>query len=245
MKAYAIQCSKCLRCLGVSWGKIKCQVKCFDCAKEKDVNSTKSEQSKLMKIDKDIFQAIGYVSMMEDHKSLKLMMERIEEVLSGDVQDTKNQYTDDDYNKDVDYMAKETREEFHQRHKDVQDTKGETNVQDEVTRKTIITPMEHPDSDLTQDELIKKIEKRFTMGSFSWDRDKHTLLEFIENFPEDRQDVPESKISNLTSEQIKELGNFSCPEAVGFEGPETYPDCTTCLICLSKEFLQQDKGDKQ
>lgn len=51
-----------------------------------------------------------------------------------------------------------------------------------------------------------------------------------------------TKIRNLTKEQIEELGNLHCPEACGFEGYETYPDCGTCLICLCKEELIKKEG---
>ncbi len=42
-------------------------------------------------------------------------------------------------------------------------------------------------------------------------------------------------IDNLTEEQIEELSGYLCPESYGFEGPETYPSCHRCLICLCKQ----------
>lgn len=33
---------------------------------------------------------------------------------------------------------------------------------------------------------------------------------------------------------LKELADMPCPEASGFEGPDTYPDCGKCVVCLAK-----------
>lgn len=44
-------------------------------------------------------------------------------------------------------------------------------------------------------------------------------------------------IDNLTKEQIQELSSYSCPEADGFEGAETFPDCGECLICQCKKKI--------
>ena len=47
-------------------------------------------------------------------------------------------------------------------------------------------------------------------------------------------------IKNLTKEQIKFLAEECyCPEAAGFEGVETFPDCGECLICKCKEDAQE------
>ena len=48
-------------------------------------------------------------------------------------------------------------------------------------------------------------------------------------------------ISNLTEIQIKHLASNFCDTAHGFEGPETFPDCGKCMICLCKEKM----GGKQ
>ncbi len=46
------------------------------------------------------------------------------------------------------------------------------------------------------------------------------------------------KIDNLSEEQIKFLGEeCNCPEAYGFEGPQTFSGCGECIICLCHKKL--------
>jgi hypothetical protein len=33
---------------------------------------------------------------------------------------------------------------------------------------------------------------------------------------------------------MSELKDYNCPEAYGFEGPKTYPECKKCIICKAK-----------
>jgi len=45
-------------------------------------------------------------------------------------------------------------------------------------------------------------------------------------------------IENLTDEQIKVISELSCPEADGFEGPDTFPSCGKCIVCLCRNRLK-------
>ena len=36
---------------------------------------------------------------------------------------------------------------------------------------------------------------------------------------------------------IAEVAELYCPEAYGFEGPETFPDCGTCVVCRAKSIM--------
>ena len=39
---------------------------------------------------------------------------------------------------------------------------------------------------------------------------------------------------NYVEKIRKELVKLYCPEAMGFEGPETFPDCGKCIVCKAK-----------
>lgn len=50
------------------------------------------------------------------------------------------------------------------------------------------------------------------------------------------------RIAGLESElkELREkLSEMYCPNAHGFEGPETFSDCGKCVVCESKELLKQ------
>ncbi len=47
------------------------------------------------------------------------------------------------------------------------------------------------------------------------------------------------EINNLTKEQKEEISELSCPEAYGFEGPQTFPNCEECIVCLCKKELEE------
>ena len=49
------------------------------------------------------------------------------------------------------------------------------------------------------------------------------------------------KSSSVLRDVLQELvDDHYCPEASGFEGPETYPDCGECVFCLAKRLLKND-----
>lgn len=45
------------------------------------------------------------------------------------------------------------------------------------------------------------------------------------------------ELMELLEETLKELAGQYCPEANGFEGPDTYPDCGHCPICTAKKLF--------
>lgn len=45
--------------------------------------------------------------------------------------------------------------------------------------------------------------------------------------------------TKLLRELIVDLTDSYCPEASGFEGPETYSDCGKCGVCLSKQVYHK------
>jgi hypothetical protein len=47
------------------------------------------------------------------------------------------------------------------------------------------------------------------------------------------------KASSLLAEVLMVLSeDHYCPEAIGFEGVETYQDCTECIVCIAKQLKQ-------
>lgn len=42
-------------------------------------------------------------------------------------------------------------------------------------------------------------------------------------------------------EVLLELSNYNCPEAHGFEGGDTFPDCDECYICAAKKLKKEGK----
>ncbi len=46
---------------------------------------------------------------------------------------------------------------------------------------------------------------------------------------------------SVLKEVLQELiDHHHCPKAVGFEGPETFPDCEECIYCLAKKILKPE-----
>jgi len=43
---------------------------------------------------------------------------------------------------------------------------------------------------------------------------------------------------------ILEIAELWCHVAYGFDGPETFPDCGECVVCLSRKIVKQKKGKK-
>lgn len=41
--------------------------------------------------------------------------------------------------------------------------------------------------------------------------------------------------SEVLGTVLAEVSELNCPEASGFEGPSTYPDCGKCIVCLAKK----------
>ncbi len=37
----------------------------------------------------------------------------------------------------------------------------------------------------------------------------------------------------------REVADLDCPNAVGFEGPETFPDCDKCIVCRCKQWIKE------
>ena len=54
-----------------------------------------------------------------------------------------------------------------------------------------------------QDVLINKIEKRFNMNLFSWDKDKYSLIEFINDSNQDKNETklfPSKKVEGMLTD---------------------------------------------
>lgn len=38
-------------------------------------------------------------------------------------------------------------------------------------------------------------------------------------------------------ELLEQVAELTCPNAAGFEGPETFPDCGTCIVCRARKAI--------
>lgn len=48
------------------------------------------------------------------------------------------------------------------------------------------------------------------------------------------------KASSVLQEVLYQIVDLSCPEADGFDGIETFPDCGQCIVCTSKELIKEE-----
>ena len=44
------------------------------------------------------------------------------------------------------------------------------------------------------------------------------------------------KASSVLRDVLEEVAELYCPEASGFEGPDTFSDCGKCVVCQAKKL---------
>lgn len=66
-----------------------------------------------------------------------------------------------------------------------------------------------------------------------YNRDK--CQEVIDCFNAERLANKQYRIFSL--EEMKEISQLSCPNAGGFEGPDTFAPCGHCIVCRTGEYL--------
>lgn len=61
---------------------------------------------------------------------------------------------------------------------------------------------------------------------------------------EDMQEAVKTghKAASVLADVLRDLAKeHYCPDAVGFEGPETFPDCGACVYCLAKQMAEDEE----
>lgn len=44
----------------------------------------------------------------------------------------------------------------------------------------------------------------------------------------------------ILDDVYSQIADLYCPNANGFEGPDTFPDCGECIVCKAKEKVNND-----